>query len=79
MFIRRLTKEAEANKLKLTAEFLELEFIRAIANNTKMFFGEKVRASTTCQQDCTRLSEEFFLVRLPGTSLDGEVVRESAA
>jgi hypothetical protein len=40
--VYRLTKEAEANKLKLTAEFLELEFIRAIANNTKMFFGEKI-------------------------------------
>eukprot|EP00270_Netrium_digitus_P009920 TRINITY_DN304_c1_g1_i2.p1 TRINITY_DN304_c1_g1~~TRINITY_DN304_c1_g1_i2.p1 ORF type:complete len:357 (-),score=106.36 TRINITY_DN304_c1_g1_i2:314-1384(-) len=38
----RLEKEAEANKLKLTPEFLELRFIEAIANNTKMFFGEKV-------------------------------------
>lgn len=35
-------KEAEANKLKLTPEFLELKFIDAIARNTKMFFGDKV-------------------------------------
>ncbi|KAK8659318.1 hypothetical protein V6N13_029524 [Hibiscus sabdariffa] len=35
-------KEAEANKLKLTPEFLELKFIEAIADNTKMFFGDKV-------------------------------------
>ncbi|KAH9540175.1 hypothetical protein CY35_15G097100 [Sphagnum magellanicum] len=38
----RVLREAEANKLKLTPEFLELKFIEAIANNTKMFFGEKI-------------------------------------
>ncbi|KAJ0726212.1 putative Band 7 domain-containing protein [Helianthus annuus] len=35
-------KEAEANKLKLTPQFLELKFIEAISNNTKMFFGNKI-------------------------------------
>ncbi|XP_042529425.1 LOW QUALITY PROTEIN: erlin-2-B-like [Dipodomys spectabilis] len=38
----RVMKEAEANKLKLTPEFLELKFIDAIAVNTKIFFGDKV-------------------------------------
>ncbi|KAK4764794.1 hypothetical protein SAY86_025884 [Trapa natans] len=38
----RLMREAEANKLKLTPEFLELKFIEAIAGNTKIFFGNKV-------------------------------------
>ncbi|XP_009396432.2 uncharacterized protein LOC103981425 isoform X3 [Musa acuminata AAA Group] len=38
----RVMKEAEANRLKLTPEFLELKFIEAIANNSKIFFGEKV-------------------------------------
>ncbi|KAJ4733967.1 Erlin-2 [Rhynchospora pubera] len=38
----RVMKEAEANKLKLTPEFLELKFIEAISNNTKIFFGDKV-------------------------------------
>ncbi|XP_078155097.1 uncharacterized protein LOC144551137 isoform X2 [Carex rostrata] len=38
----RVVKEAEANRLKLTPEFLELKFIEAIANNTKIFFGDKV-------------------------------------
>ncbi|KAF4368165.1 uncharacterized protein LOC115698791 [Cannabis sativa] len=38
----RVIKEAEANKLKLTPQFLELRFIEAIANNTKIFFGEKL-------------------------------------
>lgn len=38
----RLLKEAEANKLKLTPQFLELKFIEAIAGNTKIFFGDKV-------------------------------------
>jgi hypothetical protein len=38
-------KEAEANKLKLTPQFLELKFIEAIADNTKIFFGDKVLIS----------------------------------
>eukprot|EP00899_Mesostigma_viride_P023491 jgi/Mesvir1/4326/Mv25948-RA.1 len=38
----RVTKEAEANRLKLTKEFLELKFIEAISGNTKIFFGEKI-------------------------------------
>nr|XP_024400601.1 erlin-2-B-like [Physcomitrium patens]PNR60964.1 hypothetical protein PHYPA_003757 [Physcomitrium patens] len=38
----RVMKEAKANELKLTPEFLELKFIEAVANNTKMFFGEKL-------------------------------------
>lgn len=40
--VTSVLKEAEANKLKLTPEFLELKFIDAIARNTKMFFGDKV-------------------------------------
>ncbi|GAA0184196.1 hypothetical protein LIER_31484 [Lithospermum erythrorhizon] len=35
-------KEAEANKLKLTPQFLELKFIEAITNNSKIFFGNKI-------------------------------------
>ncbi|KAF3431989.1 hypothetical protein FNV43_RR26726 [Rhamnella rubrinervis] len=38
----KVIKEAESNKLKLTPQFLELKFIEAIADNTKIFFGEKV-------------------------------------
>ncbi|KAL2559200.1 SPFH/Band 7/PHB domain-containing membrane-associated protein family [Forsythia ovata] len=38
----RTMKEAEANKLKLTPQYLELKFIEAIANNSKIFFGNKV-------------------------------------
>ncbi|XP_026378884.1 erlin-2-B-like [Papaver somniferum] len=38
----KVIKEAEANKLKLTPEFLELNFIQTIANNSKIFFGDKV-------------------------------------
>ncbi|KAJ0974012.1 hypothetical protein J5N97_015977 [Dioscorea zingiberensis] len=37
----RLMKEAEANKLKLTPQFLELKFIEAIAYNSKIYFGDK--------------------------------------
>ncbi|OMO71993.1 Band 7 protein [Corchorus olitorius] len=40
-FYREL-KEAEANKLKLTPQYLELSFINAITQNTKIFFGDKV-------------------------------------
>ncbi|KAD2393902.1 hypothetical protein E3N88_40879 [Mikania micrantha] len=35
-------KEAEANKLMLTPQFLELKFVETISNNTKMFFGNKI-------------------------------------
>ncbi|XP_008794156.2 erlin-2-B [Phoenix dactylifera] len=38
----RVIKEAEANKLKLSPEFLQLRFIEAITNNSKIFFGNKV-------------------------------------
>ncbi|KAK8699706.1 hypothetical protein V6N13_115789 [Hibiscus sabdariffa] len=40
-FYRAMT-EAEANKSKLNREFLHLKFTEAIANNTKIFFGDKV-------------------------------------
>jgi len=38
----RASKEAEANKLRLTPELLQLEAVRALANNTKVFWGEKL-------------------------------------
>ena len=38
----RASKEAEANKLRLTKEVLQLEAVRALANNTKIFWGEKL-------------------------------------
>ena len=38
----RATKEAEANKLRLTKEVLQLEAVRALANNTKVFWGDKL-------------------------------------
>jgi regulator of protease activity HflC (stomatin/prohibitin superfamily) len=38
----RVMKEAEANNMKLTPQFLELKFIEAIANNTKIYFGDKI-------------------------------------
>ena len=44
----RTMREAEANKLKLTDSFLELRFIEAITNNTKMFFGDKVLCWLLC-------------------------------
>jgi len=38
----RATKEAEANRLRLTPELLQLETVRALANNTKIYFGESI-------------------------------------
>jgi len=38
----RSQREAEANKLRYSPEFVQLELARAIANNTKIFFGEKI-------------------------------------
>uniref|UniRef100_A0A453I0N3 Band 7 domain-containing protein n=1 Tax=Aegilops tauschii subsp. strangulata TaxID=200361 RepID=A0A453I0N3_AEGTS len=57
----RITKEAEANKLKLTPEYLELRFIESIANNTKIFFGEKVLQSL-------HTSSSFVYLVSPGLS-----------
>lgn len=52
----RVLKEAEANKLKLTPEYLELRFIESIANNTKIFYGEKLPSMVYDQ----RLVGRFF-------------------
>lgn len=38
----RAQKEAEANRLRLTPELIALETARALANNTKVYFGEKI-------------------------------------
>ena len=37
-----MKKEAEANRLQLTPQYLELKFIEAVANNSKIFYGNKV-------------------------------------
>ena len=39
---RRVTREAEANQQKLTPEFLQISFMKAISNNTKLYFGNKL-------------------------------------
>lgn len=44
VLLPRTLKEAEANKLKLTSQYLELKFIEAIANNSKIYFGDKVNS-----------------------------------
>lgn len=38
----RVSREAEANKVLHTPELLQLEAVRALANNTKIFWGEKL-------------------------------------
>ena len=38
----RVTREAEANKLLLTPELLQLESVRALSNNTKVFWGDSL-------------------------------------
>ncbi|CAI5501078.1 unnamed protein product [Closterium sp. Naga37s-1] len=38
----RVMREAEANSALLTAPFLKLKSIEALANNTKLFFGDKI-------------------------------------
>jgi hypothetical protein len=37
-----MLREAEAGRVQLTPEFLQMAFIQAISNNTKVFFGEKI-------------------------------------
>ena len=45
--ICRVTREAEANKQKLTPEFLQMSFMTAISNNTKIYFP--CRGSCSCE------------------------------
>ncbi|KAL9262574.1 Erlin-2-B-like protein [Drosera capensis] len=52
-------KEAEANKLKLTPEFLELRFIESIANNSKIFFGDKIPGMIFDQRLLGNFLQEF--------------------
>ncbi|KAL9423602.1 hypothetical protein AB3S75_035648 [Citrus x aurantiifolia] len=63
----RVLKEAEANKLMLTPEYLELKFIEAIADNTKIFFGEKVPSMILDQ----RLLGNFLQEISRNTSIKG--------
>uniref|UniRef100_A0A0D9VVD1 Band 7 domain-containing protein n=1 Tax=Leersia perrieri TaxID=77586 RepID=A0A0D9VVD1_9ORYZ len=42
LYLKSILKEAEANRLKLTPQYLELRFIESVANNSKIFFGEKI-------------------------------------
>ncbi|KAH9772405.1 hypothetical protein WN944_020035 [Citrus x changshan-huyou] len=63
----RVLKEAEANKLMLTPEYLELKFIEAIADNTKIFFGEKVPSMILDQ----RLLGNFLQEISRNTSMKG--------
>ncbi|XP_061991884.1 uncharacterized protein LOC133709939 [Rosa rugosa] len=68
----KVIKEAEANRLKLTPQFLELKFIEAIADNTKVFFGDKVPNMVLDQ----RLLGNFLKV---SRELSGDVAREGNA
>merc|ERR1712100_652445 len=40
----RITREAEANAAMLTPEFLYLEMLRAVGDNTKIYFGQSINA-----------------------------------
>ena len=42
LLLCRVMKEAEANVQKLTPEFLQMSYMKAISNNTKMYFGNKL-------------------------------------
>ena len=36
------TREAEANAQRITPELIQLEAVRALSNNTKVYFGESL-------------------------------------
>lgn len=46
MCLSSTMKEVEADKLRLTPQYLELKFIEAISNNTKIYFGNKVSGNS---------------------------------
>lgn len=68
-WISSVIKEAEANRLKLTPEFLQLKFIESVTNNTKIFFGEKVFSSPLSY------FKMFFSVRVDRLNLLGLLSR----
>jgi len=41
-YFYRLKREAEANSLLLTPNYLQLEAVRALSNNTKIFWGDRL-------------------------------------
>jgi hypothetical protein len=38
----RRNREAEADKLRLTPQYLKMTLIQALYNNTKIYFGESI-------------------------------------
>jgi len=40
----RLSRQADVNRLTFTEEFIKLELIHAIANNTKIYFGPSLHS-----------------------------------
>ncbi|QCD82382.1 DNA ligase 4 [Vigna unguiculata] len=68
----RVIKEAEANTLKLTPEFLQLKFIEAIANNTKIFFGDKSQSAAKKGSKFQKFLSLFPAIRLILPNLDRE-------
>jgi hypothetical protein len=51
--------EAEANQMLFTKEYLERELYRSVANNTKIYYGEKIPQVGSC----------WTLLRTPSLSL----------
>merc|ERR1712146_433960 len=50
----RAQKEAEANRVRITPELIQLEAVRAIANNTKMYAHPHAAAALCCTPRATR-------------------------
>lgn len=61
----RATQEAEANRVLLTPELLQLEAVRAIANNTKIFWGDALPSIYTDGANLLRSAP----VPVPGTEV----------
>lgn len=66
-------KEVEADKLRLTPQYLELKFIEAIANNTKIYFGNKVNINSLYYSfplEFPFLAVYKFLIQVPNMVLE---------
>eukprot|EP00741_Cyanophora_paradoxa_P015779 tig00020904_g15234.t1 len=49
----RVQKEAEANKLRLTPEFLQWTMLSSLSNNTKIYFGDRIPSMLFDPSDLT--------------------------
>merc|ERR1719348_1806329 len=66
----KIQKQAEANKLLLTQEFLELKKIEAISSNNKVYFGPDIPNMFLSASDGDKIDKSHVVAASPSSSGD---------